>query len=109
MDPDLIENEFPSLASTLKQISEGQHPLIQAINISPAFSTLIFKDGSKRKVNVKQPNSLCYCGSNRKYKKCCASKVSDPPLYCQHCHKEVKVVKNQNDQTTCRCYDRKLR
>ena len=107
MPPEPLELEFPELAATLKQISEGCHPLVQAININPASSTLFFKDGSRRRVNVKQPNDQCYCGSGRKFKKCCMNKEVDPSVICLHCHKEVKVKKDSTDQTTCRCYDPK--
>ena len=105
-DPIPLELEYPGLAKQFELIANRLHPTIRAINIDPIGSLVFLKNKSFKRVNVIEPNEPCFCGSTRKFKKCCANKTSTP-LICVHCHKEVKVIKNINDTSICRCYDPK--
>ena len=108
-NPLRLEDTDPVLSALLMDIANGIHPDIKTVDFSSSGTILGMRNGSIRVVKEIGPNEPCYCRSGKKYKKCCKNITvkKDHPLMCKHCHKEVKVIKDKNDTTTCRCYDPK--
>jgi uncharacterized protein YchJ len=72
-NPPPVEDTDPELAEQMKQISEGNHPLIKSVVVEKNCVRLYMKDGTVKTKRVKLPgrNEPCYCGSKKKFKRCC--------------------------------------
>lgn len=108
-NPAPLEETDPVLAALLMEVANGVHKDIKSMKLDSHGTTLLMKNGSIRRIKEIGPNEPCYCGSGKKYKKCCKQLPvkHEGPLMCPHCNKEVKVKKDKTDTTTCRCYDPK--
>jgi len=71
-----LEQSDPELAEHLRLIANRCHPVVKTLVREDGNTLLICHDGrriEKRRV-IPGRNEPCYCGSGKKYKKCCLPK-----------------------------------
>lgn len=72
-NPPRLEDTDPQLAAQMQLIAEGRHPTIVRIGVERDRIITNFRDGTTKVKRVALPgrNDPCFCGSTKKYKKCC--------------------------------------
>jgi len=72
-NPPPLEETDKSLAMHMQLIAEGRHPTIAGIGVERDQIVTRMKDGTTHIKRVPLPgrNEPCFCGSTKKYKKCC--------------------------------------
>lgn len=65
-----LEEEFPQLAEHFRQMANKEHPTFKSVNIDPAVTTILMKNGQVKHINELGPYDPCWCGSSKKYKFC---------------------------------------
>ena len=72
-NPKPLEETDKALADQIQLVTEGRHPTIQRIVVEQDSIRTYMRDGSVRTKKVALPgrNDPCYCGSGKKFKKCC--------------------------------------
>jgi uncharacterized protein YecA (UPF0149 family) len=72
-NPKPLEMSDPQLAAQMQLIAEGRHPTIAGIGVERDQIVTRMRDGSVKIKRVPLPgrNDPCFCGSTKKYKKCC--------------------------------------
>lgn len=72
-NPTPLEMSDPQLAAQMQLIAEGRHPTIKTIAVEKDKIVTVLKTGEVKIKRVALPgrNDPCYCGSTKKFKKCC--------------------------------------
>lgn len=72
LNPPPLESYDPALAEFIRQVATKTHPTIRGFNVSSYGPWgLWMNDGTFKHFKKKEPNAPCFCGSGKKYKKCC--------------------------------------
>lgn len=72
-DPPPLEQSDPELAEQLRLIANQQHPVVKTLVSASDVTAFITHDGQQIIRRRKAPgrNDPCYCGSGKKFKRCC--------------------------------------
>lgn len=66
-----LEETDPVLAEHIRQVANGEHPAVKTIIVDGNAIQILEKVGRPRPRKLPGRNEPCYCGSGKKFKKCC--------------------------------------